>query len=106
MKNDPKETMKHKLTIEQRLTGARKALAKLERMGPRYRGLLAGMKNNIRILEEYRNRDFEFMPYKDRETYLSKQREFNARRKARGQSSAVNEPISLTPANPYIQKTD
>ena len=41
--------MKHKLTIEQQLNGARKALAKLERMGPRYRALLAGMEKNIRI---------------------------------------------------------
>jgi hypothetical protein len=73
--------MKHKLTIEQRLTGARKALAKLDRMGPRYRGLVAGIKKNIRNLEEYRARGLEFMPYKDRETYLRKQREFHARRK-------------------------
>src|SRR5712691_11673704 len=57
--------MKHKLTIEQRLTGARKALAKLERMGPRYRGFVAGIKKNIRNLEQYRARGFEFMPYKD-----------------------------------------
>ena len=77
--------MKHKLTIEQRLTGARKALAKLECMGPRYRGFVAGIKKNIRNLEEYRIRGFEFMPYKDRETYLRKQREFHARRKARAQ---------------------
>src|SRR6266496_75939 len=91
--------MKHKLTIEQRLTGARKALAKLERMGPRYRGLVAGIKKNIRNLEEYRARGFEFMPYKDRETYLRKQREFHARRKARAQSSRVNAQISLTPTN-------
>src|SRR5713101_4940709 len=98
--------MKHKLTIEQRLNGARKALAKLERMGPRYRGLLAGMEKNIRILEEYRTRGFEFMPYKDRETYLRKQREFHARRKARAQSSGVNAQISLTPANSYTPNTD
>jgi hypothetical protein len=98
--------MKHKLTIEQWLTGARKALAKLECMGPRYRGLLAGMKKNIRNLEEYRTRGFEFMPYKDRETYLRKQREFHARRKARAQSFGVNAQISLTPANLCIQKTD
>jgi len=98
--------MKHKLTIEQRLTGARKALAKLERMGPRYGGLLAGMKKNIRNLEEYRTWGFEFMPYKDRETYLRKQREFHARRKARKQRSGVNAQISLTPATPYTQKTD
>ena len=48
----------------------------------------------------------KFMPYKDRETYLRKQREFHARRKARAQSSGVNAQISLTPANPYTQKTD
>jgi protein gp37 len=30
------------------------------------------------------------MPYKDRATYLRKQREFYARRKARAQSSGVN----------------
>jgi len=48
--NDPKEQlMKHKLTIEQRLTGARKALAKLECMGPRHRGLVAGMKRTFAI---------------------------------------------------------
>ncbi len=88
--------MKHKLTIEQRLTGARKALAKLECMGPRYRGFVAGIKKNIRNLEEYRIRGFEFMPYKDRETCLRKQREFHARRKARAQSSRVNAQISLT----------
>jgi hypothetical protein len=98
--------MKHRLTIEERLTGARKALAKLERMGPRYRGLVAGMKKNIRNLEEHRDRGVEFMPYKDRETYLRKQREFHARRKARAQSSRVNSKIPLTPANSYIQKTD
>ena len=98
--------MKHKLTIEQRLTGARKALAKLECMGPRYRGFVAGIKKNIRNLEEYRIRGFEFMPYKDRETYLRKQREFHARRKARAQSSRVNAQISLTPANSYTQKTN
>jgi len=99
--------MKHKLTIEQRLTGARKALAKLECMGPRHRGLVAGMKKNIRNLEEYRARGFEFMPYKDRETYLRKQREFHARRKARAaQSSRVNAQISLTPANSYTEKTN
>jgi len=98
--------MKHKLTIEQRLTGARKALAKLECMGPRYRGFVAGIKKNIRNLEEYRIRGFEFMPYKDRETYLRKQREFHARRKARAQSSRVNTQISLTPANSYTQKTN
>jgi hypothetical protein len=46
------------------------------------------------------------MPYKDRETYLRKQREFHARRKARAQSSGVNAQISLTPANLYTQKTD
>ena len=46
------------------------------------------------------------MPYKDRETHLRKQREFHARRKARAQSSGVNAQISLTPANPYTQKTD
>ena len=97
--------MKHKLTIEQRLTGARKALAKLERMGPRYRGFVAGIKKNIRNLEEY-IRGFEFMPYKDRETYLRKQREFHARRKARAQSSRVNAQISLTRANSYTQKTN
>jgi hypothetical protein len=45
------------------------------------------------------------MPYKDRETYLRKQREFHARRKARAQSSGVNSNISLTAANPYPQKT-
>jgi hypothetical protein len=98
--------MKHKLTIEQRLTGACKALAKLERMGPRYRGLVEGMKKNIRKLEEYRARGLEFMPYKDRETYLRKQREFHARRKARAQTSRVNTHSSLTPANSYTQKTD
>src|SRR5713226_8090036 len=48
----------------------------------------------------------KFMPYKDRETYLRKQREFHARRKARAQSSGVNAQISLTHANPYTQKTD
>src|SRR3989442_15866551 len=105
--NEPKEQlMKHKLTIEQPLTGTRKALAKLECMGPRYRGFVARIKKNIRNLEEYRIRGFEFMPYKDRETYLRKQREFHARRKARAQSSRVNAQISLTPANPYAQKTD
>jgi hypothetical protein len=93
--------MKHKLTIDQRLTGAHKALAKLDRMGPRYRGLVVGIKKNIRNLEEYRDRGFEFMPYKDRETYLRKQREFHARRKARAQTSRVSTNISLTPANSY-----
>src|SRR5437879_10040115 len=102
--------MKHKLTIQQRLTGARKALAKLERMGPRCRGLVAGIKKNIRNLEEYRVRGFEFMPYKDRETYLRKQREFYQRRKAKRlthvnpnesppakkvQETRVNPPVSL-----------
>jgi len=48
----------------------------------------------------------KFMPYKDRETYLRKQREFHARRKARAQSSGVNGQISLTAANLYTQKTD
>jgi hypothetical protein len=98
--------MKHKLTIEQRLTGARKALTKLDRMGPRYRGLVAGIKKNIRNLEECRARGFEFMPYKDRETYLRKQREFHARRKARAESSRVNSNIALTRANSYPEKTD
>src|SRR5216683_2952694 len=98
--------MTHSLSIDQLLTGARKALAKLERMGRRYRGLVDGIKKNIRNLEDYRARGFEFMPYKDRETYLRKQREFYARRKARAQSSRVNRQISLTPANPYTQKTD
>jgi hypothetical protein len=98
--------MKHKLTIEQRLTGAHKALAKLERMGPRYRGLVAGIKKNIRNLEEYRARGLEFMPYKDRETYLRKQREFHARRKARAESAKTGGKISLTPANSYLQKTN
>jgi hypothetical protein len=98
--------MKHELTIEQRLTGALKALAKLERMGPRYRGLVAGMKKNIRNLEEYRGRGFEFMPYKDRETYLHKQREFYARRKARAESSRVGSKSSLTRANSCPEKTD
>jgi hypothetical protein len=98
--------MKHKLTIEQLLTGARKALARLERMGPRYRGLVAGIKKNIRNLEEYRARGLEFMPYKDRETYLRKQREFHARRKARAESSRVNSNISLTRANSYPEKTN
>ena len=75
-------------------------------MGPRYRGFVAGIKKNIRNLEEYRARGFEFMAYKDRETYLRKQREFHARRKARAQSSRVNTQISLTPANSYTQKTN
>jgi hypothetical protein len=98
--------LRHKLTIEQRLTGARKALVKLDCMGPRYRGLVVGIKKNIRELEEYRARGFEFMPYKDRETYLRKQREFHARRKARAERSRVNSNISLTRANSYPQKTD
>jgi hypothetical protein len=98
--------MKHKLTIEQRLTGARKALAKLERMGPRYRGLVAGIKKNIRNLEEYRARSFEFMPYKNPKHICFKQREFHARRKARAQRFGVSTQISLTPANSRTQKTD
>ena len=91
--------MTHSLSIDQLLTGARKALAKLERMGPRYRGLVAGIKKNIRNSEEYRARGFEFVPYKDRETYLRKQREFHARRKARAQSSGVSTQISSIAAN-------
>ena len=46
------------------------------------------------------------MPYKDRETYLRKQREFHARRKARAQSSGVNAQISLTPSNSYAPKAN
>src|SRR5258708_3565412 len=42
------------------------------------------------------------MPYKDRATYLRKQREFYARRKARAQGSGVN---PLTPLTPPISKT-
>ena len=45
------------------------------------------------------------MPYKDRETYLRKQREFYARRKARAQSHRVSTKILLTPATAYAQKT-
>src|SRR5438874_1311699 len=75
-------------------------------MEPRYLAILTGTKKNIRNLEEYRTRSFEFMPYKDRETYLRKQREFHARRKARAQRSGVNAEISLTPANSYTQKTN
>jgi hypothetical protein len=73
--------MKHVLTIEQRLAGARKALAILRQkvsMQPRYRGLVVGIKRNISELEAVLA-----MPYKDRETYLRKQREFYQRRKAR-----------------------
>jgi hypothetical protein len=69
--------MKHRLTVEQQLSGACKALAKLEAKGPRYRGLVAGIRKNIQNLEA-----ILAMPYKDRETYLRKQREFHARRKA------------------------
>ena len=43
------------------------------------------------------------MPYKDRETYLRKQREFHARRKARAQNQRAK--LSLTPATSYAQKT-
>jgi hypothetical protein len=42
------------------------------------------------------------MPYKDRATYLRKQREFYARRKARARSSGVNR---VTPLTPPISKT-
>jgi hypothetical protein len=37
------------------------------------------------------------MPYKDRETYLRKQREFHARRKARAENSRVSGKSPLTP---------
>ena len=45
------------------------------------------------------------MTYKERETYLRKQREFHARRKARAQSG-VKAQIPLTPANVYPQRAD
>src|SRR3974377_279186 len=96
--------MKHGLTIEQRLAGARKALAILRQKGsmqPRYRGLLVGIKRNISEFEAVLA-----MPYKDRETYLRKQLEFYQRRKARkreielrvrAQSSGVKPSGMLTP---------
>ena len=46
------------------------------------------------------------MPYKDRETYLRKQREFYYRGKARAERTRVNQQPTLTPANPYILNTD
>jgi hypothetical protein len=44
------------------------------------------------------------MPYKDRETYLRKQREFYARRKSRAQNSGVKIQTSLTSANSHTEK--
>src|SRR5262249_30069692 len=103
-----REPMKHVLTIVERLTGARKALAKLEQKvlaQPRYRGLVLGIKRNILKLESVLA-----MPYKDRETYLRKQREFYYRRKTRAQRIAPIQPqtgvsdsaSSLTPLTPRV----
>jgi len=103
--------MKHLLTLDQQLAGARKALAKLEQKvlsQPRYRGLVVGLKKNILKLEAVLA-----MPYKDRETYLRKQREFHQQRKARkkqlelqrvrAQSSGVRPPSLLTPHASRLQ---
>jgi hypothetical protein len=45
----------HRLTVEEQLAGAKRALMKLEqkvKLQPRYRGLLEGMKRNVARLEE------------------------------------------------------
>jgi len=43
---------KHTLSREQKLEGARKALEKVRKMGPRYTGLAKGLEKNIRKLEK------------------------------------------------------
>jgi len=50
--------MKHLLTIEQRLAGARKARIRLEQRvleNPRYRGLLVGIKKHFTIAGTFKN---------------------------------------------------
>jgi hypothetical protein len=103
--------MKHLLTLDQQLAGARKALVKVEQKVlcyPRYRGLVVGLKKNILKLEAVLA-----MPYKDRETYLRKQREFHQQRKARKkllelqkartQPSGVSPHSTLTPHASRLQ---